>query len=68
MALGLLASCQWGCGWWNFGDCLQTEVKMEEPQTSGRMEMMDVLGPSLSLPLDPSLHPTPIWFSFLRLA
>lgn len=53
MALGLLAGCQWGCGWWNFDNCLQSEVKMEETQTSGWMEMMEVLGPSLSLPPDP---------------
>ena len=41
---------------------------MEETQTSGRMEMMEVLGPSLSLPPGPSLHPAPIWFTFLWLA
>ena len=31
---------------------------MEETQTSGRMEMMEVLGPSLSLPphMDPKLQ------------
>ena len=41
---------------------------MQETQTSGWMGMMEVLGPSLSLPPDPSPHPSPIWFTFLWLA
>lgn len=38
------------------------KLQMEETQTSGQMEIMEILGPSLSLPLTP--HSTPCLVSF----